>query len=309
MLQISATLVVKVTALVLLVNPGLAVMQPEQTAQPHQGVTVIKPEGELWKQIPTDLHWTAKQIADAKLVIETHKKEMQIMVDTLKAKGADRIVTRPNRSLMQMFDAEDREYFGYYSEFGKGTLHTKLVGYKGKKKITLGQEGWWPYRAIELSLKLMKLNSKNCNLTELHWFNPLTWFDSNRCEILVPTPEQYLRGYLITLLFVGKIHINEDLPIRNLESLVEEKAPYKIENNLIYSLDPDFYFFPGSNYMALSDDYCGFGYEILFGKNKWDATFKVAISTPQEFAEHMVLDIDYSGGSADYNFTVCATDW
>lgn len=272
----------KIATLTLLVAPTTAIAEPNQIKiVTHQGLTISMPKTPIEQQVPTDLQWTQEQITGAKRIIEIQTKRLEQILDNFRSHGADRVVSKLDDVLNEMDLAK------YYPKFNQKP-YVSLLAYKGNKRVTGRINEGWPEEP-GLGSNLIKLDSLDCSLKEFHWFNPFTWAIHNTCEIQTPKPKKFLRGELISSLYTGTPEHAFQFTLMDLKKLVSDRVPYRVRNNKIVPLDPNYRFLGNLKSIKLQDwEYC-YGYEITFGKGAWDLTFTVTARSIKEIASHMAL--------------------
>lgn len=285
----------KIAVIALLMN---LVVPPAQAALPtavsvRRDLIINVPNYEPWKSVSKSLHWDQSQVGFAEKIIDERKAELQKILDRFRALGADRVVQKQNDSNKKPNEYNPSLIFDfseYYPVLDKKSFNKAIIGYKGSKKIKNAQASL-PVRYLALGDYLITLKSSECSLSEFHWFNPFTWFES-RCEIITPSPEQYLRASLISELWLHSPNQSFDLTRRALANLADGQYDYTLESTsskgeVIHS--PAF----GVDF-KLSAKTPFSKYKVSFGESKWDINFDLTISDLNIFAKHLRMLVSYS---------------
>lgn len=320
-------LVSKTLTIAILANPTSVTIQQSSAQARHSGPQIFYGAGyemgptPFDEQLPKNLHWTPNQIADAKMVIEATKKNLQTVVDNFKSLGADRIVSSPDALLSTPETANlIQDILAGYPKLQSDTNFMlawdyKMWAYQGDKKVSGEVKRIWPQELHEgkewsLAERMVTLNSTDCSLREFHWFNPFTWFIGETCKISAPSARKYLKAELLSKLaqHFNPSDVTDLFPTQELDILTSKRIPYVINDDKIAPTTAagraNFY----NGYIQLPNWARGYGYKLTLGGNPWDLSFNVVWPTIQEVADHVAMQ-----ESEEFNqppqFTIWSGDW
>lgn len=137
------------------------------------------------------LPWSAKGLAGARYIIKKQTAEIENALSRLRKMGATKV------EVVNRLDDFNEPTWTNKSKYGSNLSSWQAFGLTslGNKK---GQSSVFPKNQTTLANYLTRIEPGACSLVEFSLFQPRTWFLPKKCQISVPTPDQFLRAALAT---------------------------------------------------------------------------------------------------------------
>lgn len=176
----------------------LAVLFPqaglEQTsAADASRVTVVYAGNLETVKVSKGLPWSGAASKFAVSAIRRQEKTYQAAISMLKKKGATQVKVKFGSTLVS------GPAFSDATNYVKSVKSWNLLGL-GADGNVVGTSETFPKDPSDLANYLIVQNTQLCSLQEAVWWNPTTWFISNRCGVTKISPDSYLRASLATSL-------------------------------------------------------------------------------------------------------------
>jgi hypothetical protein len=143
--------------------------------------------------IAKDLPWSSVSLKAAMDLIVIDRKALDAELKRLKSKGANRIqVVYENQPLAS-------ESFADVENYGTTFLPWHFTG----NTVTSSgnsKSASFPRDRADIAHYLTKLKEIDCSLSGFSIFNWATWLQPDKCEVVSPTPSEFLRASLATAL-------------------------------------------------------------------------------------------------------------
>jgi hypothetical protein len=162
----------------------------EASAATPGEVKVVLAELQVVKK---NLPWSKASVKAARALITVDHKNIETELKRLKLKGAKRIAVTYEKQPLASESFADVETYGTAFLPWHFTANTPGDSTKAKSAS-------FPRDQIDIAHYLTKLKKDDCSLDNFSIFNPATWFQPEKCQVISPTPSEFLRASLATAL-------------------------------------------------------------------------------------------------------------
>lgn len=156
-------------------------------------VTVVYAGNLETLKVSKGLPWSGAASKFAESAISKQEKDYLAAISQLKKGGATQVKVKYGSVLLS------GPAFADASNYVKSVKSWNLLGL-GADGTVVGTSATFPKDPRDLANYLVVQNSQLCALQEAVWWNPTTWFISNRCGVNKISTDSYLRASLVTSL-------------------------------------------------------------------------------------------------------------
>lgn len=226
-------------------------------------VTVVLAGPQVVKK---NLPWGKASVKAATALIAVDRKNIETELKRLKFEGAKRIaVTYEKQPLAS-------ESFAHVETYGTAFLpwHFTVTTPGDSAKATRAS---FPRDRLDIAHFLTKLKKDDCSLDNFSIFITATWFQPEKCEVVWPTPSEFLRASLATALKKSTLDVGSFELAQLKFALGPTAHPRLVGRTLICpELSP---LFGGDTKIPLEESDGVGGYSISVDLKNRTATFKL----------------------------------
>lgn len=153
-------------------------------------VTVVLADPQV---VEKNLPWSKASVKAATALIAVDRKNIETELKRVKLKGAKRIAVTYEKQPLATESFADVETYG--TAFLPWHFTSNTSGDSAKVKSAS-----FPRDRLDIAHYLTKLKKDDCSLDNFSIFNTATWFQPEKCEVVWPTPSEFLRASLATAL-------------------------------------------------------------------------------------------------------------